>query len=313
MSASLFSKRFVTSFETEHGDKVTIVSARYSKVPNPSRHGRILICSHAVSTTKEHWIPVLERLFEQEELNISEAWAFDSPNHGDSLTYNSGLMNRPEVLNSLALCGDSLRALLRTGLIRYDKQEVIPIGHSAGTNAVVRAAMSYIHAGEPVPFKSAILIETVFLPEDIGLKVAKDFIHNYPAWKKWHKKSDISTLNRPMVHAVTGSQLKCPSHVEAACYPNADVQEQALKDLPIACEQINIHTIYGSKYDFVPKSIRDPFLSFAKKHVKSVTTIEGVGHMLVQEDPIKCSNALSDILRSIQATSLGFEQVQAKL
>lgn len=54
-----------------------------------------------------------------------------------------------------------------------------------------------------------------------------------------------------MVHAVTGSQLKCPSHVEAACYPNADVQEQALKNLPIACEQINIHTIYGSKYDFV--------------------------------------------------------------
>lgn len=68
--------------------------------------------------------------------------------------------------------------------------------------------MSYIHAGEPVPFKSAILIETVFLPEDIGIKVvgryrpvvearpwrwntideAKDFIHNYPAWKKWHKE-----------------------------------------------------------------------------------------------------------------------------
>lgn len=54
-----------------------------------------------------------------------------------------------------------------------------------------------------------------------------------------------------MVHAVTGSQLKCPSHVEAACYPNADVQEQALKDLPIACEQINIHTIYGAKYNLV--------------------------------------------------------------
>ena len=66
--------------------------------------------------------------------------------------------------------------------------------------------MAYIRAGQPVPFKSAILIETVFLPEKVGIKVvgryrpfvearpwkwntideAQEFIHNYPAWQKWH-------------------------------------------------------------------------------------------------------------------------------
>ena len=54
-----------------------------------------------------------------------------------------------------------------------------------------------------------------------------------------------------MVHAVTGSQLKCPSHVEAACYPNADIQDQALKDLPIACEHINIYNVFGARNDLV--------------------------------------------------------------
>lgn len=68
--------------------------------------------------------------------------------------------------------------------------------------------MTYIRAGQPVPFKTAILIETVFYPEDIGIRMvgryrpivevrpwrwntideAQDFIHKYPAWKKWHKE-----------------------------------------------------------------------------------------------------------------------------
>ena len=52
MPASLFAKRFHIPFQVKDGTKVTVVAERYSKVAEPPRHGRILICCHAVSASE---------------------------------------------------------------------------------------------------------------------------------------------------------------------------------------------------------------------------------------------------------------------
>ncbi|CAL1703584.1 unnamed protein product [Somion occarium] len=334
MSGSLFTQTHVLPAQTVDGHDIKVVVARYSKLAEPPAHGRILILIHAVSAHKEHWLPILNRLFAQDDLNISEAWSFDAPNHGGSLAYNKYLIDKPDVLNDLSAYGQCLLALLRSGLINLNGRELIPIGHSAGTNALVRCAMAYIRAGEPIPYKTAILIESVFLSEELGAKIvgrykpavkarkwrwgsrqeAEQFINNTQPWKKWHKEIRDIYVEYGMNHTVAGSELKCPSRVEAACYPNASVQAEALKNMPTFCENIKAHLILGTKNDFVPKEIRDPFVTFAESHMRSIRYVEGAGHMVVQEDPVGCAKAISDVLRSLSTSSYPPVQVaEAKL
>ena len=44
------------------------------------------------SLDKEQWLPLLEGLFQCDQLNIAEAWSMDIYNHGDSLPYNKDLV-----------------------------------------------------------------------------------------------------------------------------------------------------------------------------------------------------------------------------
>lgn len=54
-----------------------------------------------------------------------------------------------------------------------------------------------------------------------------------------------------MVHTFEGSQLKLPSHVEAACYPNTEAQVAGLMNLPSLCEAVPVHILFGARYDLV--------------------------------------------------------------
>lgn len=57
-----------------------------------------LIFAHANGFHKEHWEPIIHRLFEQQRVTggssfrIQDMWAFDAPNHGDAAVMNEGVL-----------------------------------------------------------------------------------------------------------------------------------------------------------------------------------------------------------------------------
>jgi hypothetical protein len=73
-----------------------ICVSRYSYHSIHSNHdaedGATLVFTHGVGQHKEHWEPVIERIYESEQgkggFAIREAWSVDCPNHGDSAILN---------------------------------------------------------------------------------------------------------------------------------------------------------------------------------------------------------------------------------
>lgn len=67
-----------------------------------------LILLHSTSFHKETWEPFLEDLFDLVQKagrpSISEAWAIECPNHGESASLNEELLLLPEFHNNCELC-----------------------------------------------------------------------------------------------------------------------------------------------------------------------------------------------------------------
>ncbi|CAL1703607.1 unnamed protein product [Somion occarium] len=313
----LLSKKSVISFKGAEGHDLKAVVARYTKSAEPSPGGAILLFTHAVGAHKEQWLPVIERLFADSELNISEAWSLDAACHGDSLPYNKDLIETDlQALADLAAYGEAVLGLLASGLFPYQNRNVIAVGHSAGCQAIVRSSIAFVNKGEPIPFKTIILVEPVFLPDDIGTSLlsryikptsarkwqwksrdeAAEYLSSTLPWKRWHKEI-LEVYEYGIVHSISGSELKTPPKVEAACYPNAKAQAEGLQNLPALTEQRPVHVIFGTRYDFVPKKLRDGFVASSKDRLRSLRSVEGAGHMLVQENPIGCAEAIKAVLR----------------
>ncbi|KAK7689104.1 hypothetical protein QCA50_007795 [Cerrena zonata] len=315
---TFLSQRHVITCKGVTGRSLNTVVVRYTRNERPSSSGTILVLAHAVGCHKEQWLPILERLWAIPGLDISEAWSVEGPNHGDALAYNKELLDEAfNALSDLSGYGQVLLGFINSGLLDYKHREVIAIVHSAGCQAAVHAASAFIRDGKTVPFTSIILLEPVFLSADVSNALLSRLVKPCAArkwqwksreeaaqhvkkafpWKSWHTDAAEVFLEYGMVHTFEGSQLKLPSHVEAACYPNTEAQVAGLMNLPSLCEAVPVHILFGARYDLVPKKIRDPFIASFRDKLTSLRWVEEAGHMLPQENPDGCVEALSAILR----------------
>lgn len=99
----VFSKSYV--FDPRPQLPFKISAKRYwtdsnSDVDDDKTQGEALtvIFAHANGFHKEHWEPIIHRLFEQQRaaeqcaLRIQDMWAIDAPNHGDAAVMNEEVL-----------------------------------------------------------------------------------------------------------------------------------------------------------------------------------------------------------------------------
>ncbi|KAH8107505.1 Alpha/beta hydrolase fold-1 [Phellopilus nigrolimitatus] len=139
----------------------------------------VLLLAHGAGLHKEQWEPFLEDLqrlqFDSPNsgCEVVEAWAVDSPNHGEG-----GVVNEKELLDKpgLITCSDfaqSILSLFDCGYIQAsDPRRLVLIGHSAGVIASIIASNTTISRSpaRPPPFSTLILAE----PTPVGVPPPAD-------------------------------------------------------------------------------------------------------------------------------------------
>ncbi|KAI0077924.1 alpha/beta-hydrolase [Panus rudis PR-1116 ss-1] len=316
---SLYVKSFVVPFQNYKDQEYKVALHRYTKTPDAPNTGDIFLFTHAITAHKEQWVPMLEHLWANDDLNISEAWAYDSPNHGDSFHLNKEWIEKDmDSLSSAFTMIYAMRGVLKSGLLPVsESRKLIVVGHSAGTTAIVWNVVRCVEAKEPIPFSLAIIIEPTILTTEVATKVtmrmkpfvqmrpwqweskeeAKEFFDENLPWSRWDKAIREVYVDHGMLHKAEGTELKTPAAIEAACYPNAEAQAYARDHFYEFAEKVPAHIILGTRTDFIPKPVQDDFVKYVDGHVQSIQWVKS-GHMLIQENPKGCADAIRKILES---------------
>ncbi|KAG9313725.1 Alpha/beta hydrolase family-domain-containing protein [Chiua virens] len=285
------------------------------------------VFAHANGFHKEHWEPVIRRLFEHQRVGgcsfqIQDMWAVDAPNHGDA-----GVMNE-EVLAwgySTFLWEDYARSVhaflagLGTGVdIDFSKRNLVAVGHSMGAVAVMLSTtffplikFSSMHLIEPVLLGSyaegfgSHLIDSAANRRDVWESAddAYKVMKRRSTWQKWDDRTlriyvedglrSLPTVDYPDQKG--GVTLKCTRKQEAACFRDFRSPSIAYRHLPYVMKKTPVHITYGEIADFLPAEWHDDVLYNASGGVAnfaSVNSIPGAGHLMVQTHP----DAVADVI-----------------
>ncbi|KIJ05175.1 hypothetical protein PAXINDRAFT_21543 [Paxillus involutus ATCC 200175] len=115
------------------------------------------------------------------------------------------------------------------------------------------------------------------------------FSKKYP-WNGWDDRVRRIFTNhglRPVVaNNLSGPvTTKCEKRFESSNYSDLEPTFQATEQIEKVCKDIPIHMIFG-KNDLVPRYSQDSIVDPTKgRHPASVTRLDGVGHMIVQQNP----------------------------
>lgn len=298
-----------------------------------------LLCLHATSFHKETWMPTLDALFTlasagSSKVKIREAWCLDCPNHGASGQLNADILLQPQFfLNfSCERYAQAVHHFLSAGPeegagVDFRKRNLVGIGHSLGG-----VAITMLQAIEPVfPFTSLVLIEPLLSPagshhlsklREILVKGAYERRDVWPDREqamgtlkrrertaKWDPRIlklfvQYGVLQHPGARypegAYPGVTLACSRDQEAAMYRDPDGATQPTETLTRLCKTYPVHLILGSIADFVPRRVHDAIVQ--GRPFASVTTVQGAGHLIVQEVPDRLGKVLYDALE-MDATS----------
>ncbi|KAF8591099.1 hypothetical protein K439DRAFT_1611434 [Ramaria rubella] len=279
---SLISERFVIPVEEQAGRPKLLVSVkRYSSNSSPpSCHGLTLLLTHGVTFHKELWEPTISRLFElQSQYNspvrIREAWAIDSPNHGESAALNEYILS----LGYLITYRDYARAItafLKSGLLDLETHHIVGIGHSAGSAPLAWAADAWLRRTHKSPFLSFIMLEPPLISAALDAKYdnfnerlaakAQRRRDRWPSQEdavKWfHKQQRLWDPRCTALFAEYGLRqargstrrevvLSCAGIQEAACYSVSE-QDEVLTILKRLCPRLPVHTIFSEFVDLSP-------------------------------------------------------------
>ncbi|KAF8525823.1 Alpha/beta hydrolase fold-1 [Hysterangium stoloniferum] len=328
---TLISQRFVVPVSGQYGQPDLLVAVKRYTCSNspPSTRGITLLLTHGVTFHKELWEPMLARLFRLQSASdnrpcIREAWAIDSPNHGESAALNA------QVIDSgfLITYRDYARAVvafLDYGLIDTRSHRIVAIGHSAGTAPIIWAADTWYYRNHRSPFVSMVLLEPPLISAALDAKygnfnamlaVRAQRRRNYWSSRneaiKWsHKQQrhwDQQCLSLFSEYGLRegngGVALSCTGVQEAACY-NVSEQDEVLGILRRICARISIHTIFSEYVDLSPNhEIRENIVDAKQgRKMASVTWMPGVGHFALLENPEVTAHAVFRSLGLMQSRS----------
>jgi len=94
--------------------------------------------------------------------------------------------------------------------------------------------------------------------------------------------------------AYPGVTLACSRDQEAAMYRDPDGATKPMQTLNNFCRMHPVHLILGNVADFVPKRVHQVLID--GRNWASTTSIEGAGHLIVQEVPDRLGKAVYNAL-----------------
>ncbi|EEB92180.1 hypothetical protein MPER_09348 [Moniliophthora perniciosa FA553] len=286
-SSSIFSLTSTLHFFNNDGTEYDISDAtspaagglktaakRYYTHGQTNPEGLTLLFAHCIGTHKEHWEPVIDKLFNSNSRQrIREAWTFDWQNHGDSAVINKEkLKDRPEAVYEWSA---AIRNFARSP--RMKGHRIVPLGHSAGAGTMMLLSLG-IPLSE-IPYVALVLIEATMITRehfyesfdarietmeftvDATLKrrdtwPSKEFAFEWMSkrfpWQFWDQRIVRIMADYGLKDTSTGEvQLKCTKEQEATLYPDVDPHFEAMDELTRVCQVLPVHAIWGETEDIV--------------------------------------------------------------
>lgn len=304
-----------------NGVPLKMAAKRYIPTASTKKDGKVLIFLHASGTHKEHWEPVIAKIFSSTE-GIKECWAFDSLSHGES-----ALLNAKEIAAFSPSISDWARGVAELVEDRLQGERIVIVGHSAGASAAMFSTKCY--SSSTPPYESIILVEPALIDRHVfqanikdrerqtgmltkavaaqrstwnNRKAAFDYFVRRAPWKTWDPRIVVIQANyglrpldpeRPLESVTT----KCDKRHEAGSFTDFESTFDATEQIEKVCAFIPVHVIYGKKDGLVPQYSQDSLSDLSKgRKLASVARISSGGHLLVQEDPDAVSVQILSIL-----------------
>ncbi|KAJ7224126.1 hypothetical protein GGX14DRAFT_557016 [Mycena pura] len=177
-----------TANEVEHKEYIIasplldplVVSAKCYKLcssttarATPRSRSIVLLLAHGLGFHKEHWEPFLQELsrlltdFSQDRQTVTEAWALDCQDHGDSAVLNEQALSISHRFVSCYDYGKAFVALLQSPCFLHNKDaRIVFVGHSAGAASAILAS-TYFPTFRDIPFHCWFLIEPAMIRQDL--------------------------------------------------------------------------------------------------------------------------------------------------
>ncbi|KAG7441682.1 alpha/beta-hydrolase [Guyanagaster necrorhizus] len=284
-----------------------------------TKKGYILIFAHGTGFHKEHWEPIIQRLYAHGG-PIIEAWAIDSQTHGAAATLNRDAIDAPGFTYSSYHLAEACANLYKTHLTGT-RHPIVLIGHSAGA-ASVALVPSFWGTPTRQPFSALILVEPAIWPGSmIGIAdspayklacstiphrrktwasrdaVRRDLALRAP-WRMWDSRILDIYIEHGFEEDKEGVSLRCRPHHECQPFANQINAVYPIPELDKTRKKVPVHVVYGERNDLFTREKQDSLLRGRK--FASVTRIPGAGHLVVQEAPDAVGDVLLSILEGLQ-------------
>ncbi|SJL01240.1 uncharacterized protein ARMOST_04558 [Armillaria ostoyae] len=166
-----------------NGVPLKMAAKRYTPTASTKKDGKVLIFLHASGTHKEHWEPVIAKIFSSTE-GVKECWAFDSLSHGES-----ALLNAKEIAGFSPSISDWARGVTELVENRLQGERIVIVGHSAGASAASVSFYIYLnffidgisrmfstkcYSSSTPPYESIILVEPPLIDRHVFQANIKD-------------------------------------------------------------------------------------------------------------------------------------------
>ncbi|KAG5634602.1 hypothetical protein H0H81_001404 [Sphagnurus paluster] len=265
-------------------------------------------------------------------LRVREAWALDYQNHGATALVNATMLAvDPGIVTiyDYAAAFASLRTSGLLGALDPALHKVILVGHSAGSVGVTLAT-GHFNPPFAIPFASLILVDPPIFPRRmrgqememyklvaVMTPLRRDIWESREAAAKWMRPRppcqtwDQRVFNAYVKHGLTslptpyypeknvGVTLTTHRSGENIAFTGERFTYHALYRLNQICADVPVHLVYGAENDMFPRVAQGAIVDVEEGRVfASIRRIEGVGHLVVQDAPLKLARTLLAILRN---------------
>ncbi|KIP03755.1 hypothetical protein PHLGIDRAFT_121288 [Phlebiopsis gigantea 11061_1 CR5-6] len=275
---------------------------------------------HSAGFHKEMFEPTIDALFAAVAAwprpSVREAWAVECPTHGESAMLNEGILRQPE-WDGKFCAEEYARAahhlLTSPGVaVDFRRHKVVGVGHSLG-------GVSMIFLAAALPFHALVLVDPTLMAGQqarlgpLHTRMLRQTYERRDTWAsrahavsylsarapRWHPailRLFATHALRPHPaarHAVpyNGVTLCCTRAEEATLYK--DIAGPAEATLDALTAQCPVHLVFGALPDLMPKFVQREIAHAPTRRFASVAWLEGVGHLVPQEAPVRLAEIMS--------------------
>ncbi|KAG6918460.1 hypothetical protein DXG01_014087 [Tephrocybe rancida] len=139
---------------------------------------------------------------------------------------------------------------------------------------------------------------------------AAAWMRNRLPWSSWdprvldvYTEYGLQDLPTPYYPDKKGVTLTTHRSGENIAFTGEIFSFHALYRLNQICADLPVHLVYGGENDMFEREVQDTIIDPQEgRKFESVRRLEGVGHLVVQEAPLKLAKAILDILRQTSSS-----------